>query len=419
MSAVRFRLRAFGIIPRKGVCYEYLTETNMAPAKTKKKAAADTGKKQSGKGAGGLHLPSLAIKGFRGIKELELTGLGRVTLLMGANSTGKSTVLEAARIYASGGAASKTIGEILHTRDNVLERADEEGELIGVPDYESLFFGYGKQKPVGAIEIGRIEDKNKLRIRVGSYKSGELGKLPPQLLPIMEREGFEYLSVSFASNRRLEERIPFVASRRMWLRMTRLRSSHTIPSIPCEIMGPGLPSNEKIVSWYEKATLTPAEEEVLQSLHFINPDIERVAALSGGNRRSYGMRVMAKLSGVDTPVPLKSMGDGIVRLLGLALALVSAKDGFLLIDEVENGIHYELFPKLWDFVMRTAQKNNVQVIATTHSWDCVAGFAKASNELEEIKGHAFRIVRDGEDTRAVSYTEEELSIAAEGGIEVR
>ena len=42
-----------------------------------------------------LHLPSLSIEGFRGIKELSIERLGRVTLLAGKNSVGKTTVLDA------------------------------------------------------------------------------------------------------------------------------------------------------------------------------------------------------------------------------------------------------------------------------------------------------------------------------------
>ena len=70
----------------------------------------------------------------------------------------------------------------------------------------------------------------------------------------------------------------------------------------------------------------------------------------------------------------------------------------------------------WSFTLQT--KNNVQVIATTHSWDCIKGFAQAAIE-EEAEGVAVRLERDEEGLRAVEYSEEALHIAAEQGIEVR
>ena len=70
-------------------------------------------------------------------------------------------------------------------------------------------------------------------------------------------------------------------------------------------------------------------------------------------------------------------------------------------------------------VLQTAERNNVQVLATTHSSDCIVGFTKAANELEEVEGVLYRIQRNGEQLRAVEYSEETLRAAAKHGIEVR
>ena len=40
-----------------------------------------------------------------------------------------------------------------------------------------------------------------------------------------------------------------------------------------------------------------------------------------------------------------------------------------LVHEVENGVHYSVLPDVWRFVFRAARVHNVQVFATTHSWD--------------------------------------------------
>ena len=71
-------------------------------------------------------------------------------------------------------------------------------------------------------------------------------------------------------------------------------------------------------------------------------------------------------------MPLRTLGDGAMRCFAVALALAKSTNGFLLIDEAENGIHHSIQPKFWNMVLQTAQRNNVQVIATTHSWDACA-----------------------------------------------
>ena len=121
----------------------------------------------------------------------------------------------------------------------------------------------------------------------------------------------------------------------------------------------------------------------------------------------------------DGPVPLKSLGDGAVRLFGVALALANSQDGLLTIDEAENGIHHSVQYDFWKMVLQTAKENRVQVLATTHGWDCVAGFAQAAAEAEAGESALLRLERDAGGIRAVEYSKDDLKVAAEQGIEVR
>ena len=124
--------------------------------------------------------------------------------------------------------------------------------------------------------------------------------------------------------------------------------------------------------------------------------------------------------GTHLRVPLKSLGDGAVRLLGVALALANSRDGFLQhIDEAENGIHHAVQRDFWRMVLQTARDNNVQVLATTHGWDCVRGFAQAARELGAVDEVLVRLERRGDRIRALEYPEEELIVAARQEIEVR
>ena len=74
---------------------------------------------------------------------------------------------------------------------------------------------------------------------------------------------------------------------------------------------------------------------------------------------------------------------------------------------------------LWRMVFRASEASNVQVIATTHSFDCVRGFAQAAVECEDAEGVVVRLTRRDGTLRAVEYSEENLHTAAEQDIEVR
>ena len=54
-------------------------------------------------------------------------------------------------------------------------------------------------------------------------------------------------------------------------------------------------------------------------------------------------------------------------LARLVLGISAAPDGVVLMDEVENGIHHSVLPKVWRVIDTAAKQLNTQVFATTHS----------------------------------------------------
>ncbi len=186
-------------------------------------------------------------------------------------------------------------------------------------------------------------------------------------------------------------------------------------------LGPGLPDNDTVTRLWDGVALTNAEDFVTETLRLIvGKNLERLAVVgdSTGQLRSRSRRVVAKLNSFAKPIPLKRLGDGALRLLGIAVALANCRNGILIIDEVENGIHYSLQSKLWQMIFKAADEGNVQVIAATHSWDCIASFAAAASETSAV-GTLYRLERFGPDVCAVQYSEDDLEVAAQQRIEVR
>ena len=115
------------------------------------------------------------------------------------------------------------------------------------------------------------------------------------------------------------------------------------PEIRCESLGPSLPSNESMARFWDKVALTDDEDQAVQALQLIyGSDVQRVTMIGDDRRSRYGRRAVVKIKGQPQPVPLKSLGDGAVRLFGVALALANSQGGFLVIDEAENGIHHSV-----------------------------------------------------------------------------
>lgn len=361
-----------------------------------------------------LPLPKLSVKGLRGIADLAIPRLGRVTLIAGKNGVGKTTLLEAVRIYAASG-NPVILRSVLLNREEVAPVVDGEGEEISAPDIEALFYG---RHPLldSCISIGSGKKSRLLNIKFDQGISQKQVSLED-----FSKAEEPSLKIQFQGR---TQKIPlrvFWHDPRLPYRRFREREIEVSSDVLCRSLGPSLPNSEDIAQFWDNVALTNGEDRAVQALRLIyGEEVDRIVVV-GNDRPRYprGRRALVKMRSQDGPVPLKSLGDGAVRLFGVALALANSQDGLLTIDEAENGIHHSVQYDFWKMVLQTAKENRVQVLATTHGWDCVAGFAQAAAEAEAGESALLRLERDAEGIRAVEYSKDDLKVAAEQGIEVR
>ena len=356
-----------------------------------------------------LHLPDLTIKGFRAIDDLTIPRLGRVTLLAGKNGVGKTTVLEAVRVFAARGRLSALFA-LLRDRQEIDSNANGDSRRVAEIDTTSLFYGRNSSESQ-SISIGPKNER--LRIDVIS-----LEEEVPTLLSVVDP--VQGLSVRFRDTRQI--RWNFSEDNLMLFQRHQPfpPNDKPEPEINLEELGPEIPSERNIARIWDSVALTNDEDRAVQALRLVlDHNIIGVAVIGDGDLTESKRRTVVRIEEQSRPVPLRSLGDGAVRLFGVSLALANSRGGFLLIDEAENGIHHSVQYDLWKMILRTAQENDVQVLATTHSWDCVRGFAYAAAEIGGAEGVLVRLDRDDSGLHAVEYSEEDLKVAADQGIEVR
>ncbi len=369
-----------------------------------------------------LHLPDLSIKNFRGIRDLSIKQLGRVTLLAGRNGVGKTTVLEAVRVYAARG-RRMIFEELLHKRHEFATSHSK--DLGSVLDYTTLFFGR-HIPPDRTISIGPSNKQNQLRIEATNVE--ELSSIQLDIFsetaPL--ESNLQILKVTFRNSKSMipcflgsPESESFLHISPM-LRRRILGDSDLPDPIACESLGPGLPSNSMLARFWDNVVITDAESLALAMINLTGTQIDRVAAVeeSSGRFRSEGRRIIVKSRDSSRQVPLNSLGDGIMRLFAVALALAHSRNGFLVIDEAENGIHHSAQKDFWSMILATAQKYDVQVLATTHSFDCVKAFARAAVENEGAEGVLVRLDQKEGKLQTVEVKEEQLEVAADQDIRV-
>ncbi len=363
---------------------------------------------------------SIKIENFRCFPSFELQQLGRVNLLVGKNNSGKTSILEAIQILCSQNNL-QPLAELMINRGEYIwvDDGKEKREL----DIRHLFCGH-EIKAGSKLSILGIHKKYQETI---TFLIEPHEKFKKQETQIIDEDSIRIKELYFRVNWAKEFQkahvvVPLSINNSLILEDARrlFRDYIDEPAITQFVTSSSL-TTEKMIELFEQVVLTPEEKLVEEALQTIEPKIERIAPVGYKRFRSSESRTgfLVRLSDSNQRVPIGSMGDGIWRILGLALAIVCAKDGFLFVDEIDTGLHFTAMSDMWKLVWETAKKLNVQVFATTHNSDCWTSLATIAKEEEVAKdGITIQRIEKGKQT-AVAFTEQEIVIAAERGIEVR
>jgi predicted ATPase len=174
---------------------------------------------------------------------------------------------------------------------------------------------------------------------------------------------------------------------------------------------------DRLGELWDEVVLEPEEEGVTEALRIIDPRIERIAFIGDSPRASRN--IFLKLADSEQRLPLGSMGDGLKRLLSLALHLFSARGGFLLVDEIDTGLHHTVMVNMWKLVIQTARRLDVQVLATSHSLDCVRALAWVREQNPDLASDVTLHRVEKGATTTVAFTSDELLVAAQNHLELR
>lgn len=302
-------------------------------------------------------IKNISLENFRGIRNLYADDLCRINIVLGNNNCGKSSLLEA--ILISMGANKPSLTLEMNTNRNYSN--------ISMDDFAMFFHNLDTSQQIRIKSDFDNSTSRDLKIayikkELEEIKASEIQDGQSQLFPQFEY-GLQYLYND--GGEKDKHSLLLLDSLKGTIKS--LSSEDTPSRRATFFMGPRYNFNDYI-SHFNQIVTDKEKNVVVEALHSIEPRIHDVTVV--------GNKVMVDVN-LKKLVPINLMGDGTRKLFTVATALYNAKNGILIIDEVDNGMYYKSMKSLWKSIITMSAQLDVQVFASTHSLDSL----KALNDL--------------------------------------
>jgi len=355
-----------------------------------------------------------AIQNFRCFAGLHLKQLERVNLIAGKNNTGKTALVEAIHLHTNPANWQLPI-EINKTRGiaNPSKALEEVCSWLFYSGHAAggLTLNSWDEKGIERSLTMYILDPASTRLRFPEMEEA----LAPRINPSFHHGGLPRLILKYEEPGQPEQVSIGVAgtigaegSGGTWIDA---RIAWTIPSV---FLGSGGAPSAQDEAFFGKIETAKRQGEILPALRILEPQLQRLAlAPLAGESVIHGDIGLPKL------VPIPFMGEGVRRVLSIVLAIANAPGGVVLIDEVENGLHYSVMKDVWKAIAVAARQMDVQVFATTHSYECIQAAHEAFTASGIYDLRLLRLDRLNGEIQVAAYDQDVLGYATEMRHEVR
>lgn len=356
---------------------------------------------------------NLEINNFRGIKDLSIKNIKRINLLLGKNNCGKSSVLDA--IFLLSGFSNP----ILNYRINQYRDYNQFKEEDLVLNFYNMDFS-------NAINIsGHMYDHTKRNLKINPFISNSKYLSPNENVSsqsIFNKEdtnrsglsmNFSYTTVDGIYK---EGRSTIIIDNQQLANNVEInKSTGYEETIIGMYLNPHIDLNS-FIDDLNRIIEKKQDHLIIEVLKEIEPKINSISVSGKGINVDIGLPRL---------IPINLLGDGIRKILSIIISMYNCKNGIVLIDEIDNGMHFSSLSSLWKTIIKTSEKFNIQIFATTHNLESLKSLNEILSNGNDLSSYqndlmCYTLRRlDNDLLKAYEYPYENFQFVIKEDIEIR
>ncbi len=310
-------------------------------------------------------IETFTLKNFRCFREASISPLSKINLITGRNNSGKTAFLEGVFLHL--GAINPELPLNINVFRGLARLASNAQEIWGW-----LFTDKDFQKTISLTSYDSLGKKRMLEINLEVPQSAVLGqnqevhnieRVSPEIMTTASTQ--QQLVLSFNEDNGIQTKVAAQLTNNQII-FTRNDKIIRAPFSPSIFMATRIRNYAEDAERYSRLEEAGLHHEIIEALKQIEPKLKRfvVSVVAG-------IPSLRADLGTNKLIPLSYMGEGMSRILSIALAIPICQHGFLLIDELENGVYHSSLSNIFHSIYNLADKFNVQLLATTHSLECI------------------------------------------------
>ncbi len=346
------------------------------------------------------HLSYFKVNNFKNLRSTELHNIGLFNIIIGDNNVGKTSLLEALLFDKDAFVFNENLGDALLEKGLIAKENDIK-DLSVRSNYVRFFINQAAAKQEFDLSF-KINQSDEIYTQKVTLHNKLVSGLKNQ---------WSNSFIFTHDNQTIQSTCNYPPE------MTEMFDSYNLLSDNSLF--------DDLVDYYERTVQKnlATKKDFLNALRLFIPNIENIEVRHAKDEFKYPHLIFFT-SDSPNPFPINVLGQGAVKYLKLLMGLSAFKNYRLMIDEIDNGIHYQKQKEFIKNIILTALTTNTQIFCTTHNLECLKAIASAFNTIELVPHqHIFSCYslakNKSEDIKSFYYNFENFSHSIENNIELR